>query len=167
MAKVYNKRSWQPRELRLVAEYLASRYTKENCYTRVRLGSTHPELELKALTEQERRMVGVWRRWADAVVITAKKVILIEAAIMPQPGDISLLKLYEYLFRFTPEFEDHKNKPLEKQLVYAIEDPLLLHLAAQEKIVVVKFRPDWIDDYLQVMYQREKRAPLTYPVPGK
>ena len=145
----------------MVSEYLAKHYPDYPTRTRVRVGSIHPELRPEQLTEPERRAVGVWRRWADAIVIMPDRLILIEAAIRPNPGDISQLELYEHLLPKTPELAEHKDKPIEKVLLFALEDPVIVSLARERGIQVVYFHPPWIDEYLKILYPRERRAPLT------
>jgi len=147
--------------MRMVSEYLAKHYPNYPTKTRVRVGSIHPDLKPGTLSEAEQRMVGVFRRWADAVVFMPNKLILIEAAIRPNPGKISQLELYEHLLPKTPELAEHKRKPIEKVLLFAIEDPVVVSLAREKGIKAVYFRPRWIDEYLEVLYPRERRAPLT------
>lgn len=155
------KRKWQPREMRLVSEFLAEHYSDYTTQTRVRLGSIHSELQPEKLSPAELRAVGVWRRWADAIVFMPDRLILIEAAIRPSPGDISQLELYEHLLPNTPELAEHKGKPIEKLLLYALEDPVIVAMAGDRGIRVVYFHPDWVDEYLAILYPRERRSPLT------
>lgn len=157
------KRQWQPREMRLVSEYLAKNYSSYSTQTRVRLGSIHPDLKPEQLSDAEKRMVGVYRRWADAIVFMPDRLVLIEAAIRPSPGDISQLELYEHLLPHTPELVEHKNKPIEKVLLWAIEDPPIAAMARDRGIKVVYFHPSWVDEYLRILYPSEQRATLTYP----
>lgn len=160
-------RKWEPRELRLVSEYITEYYPKYRSYTRVRLGAIHPGLEPEKYLPAERKMIGVWRRWADAIIIRHRDLILIEAAIRPEPGDISKLLLYERLIPYTPEFYDYKTWPVIKELVYAIEDPLIVSMCREVNIRPRKFKPKWVDEYLKTLFFRERRAPFTYPIPGK
>jgi hypothetical protein len=155
------KRQWQAREMRLVSEFLAKHYANYQTLTRVRLGQVHPELHPELLEGAELRALGVWRRWADAIVIMPDRIVLIEASIRPFPGDVSQLELYERLLPLTPELEQHKAKPIEKLLVFALEDPVVVSMARERGIKVVYFRPKWVDEYLQLLYPRERRAPLT------
>lgn len=157
------KRQWQPREMRMVSEFLAAHYAEYSFKTRVRLGSLHPKLHPEDLTEPEQRMLGVFRRWADAIVFMPDRLVLIEVAIRPSPGDISQLGLYERLVPHTPELAEYKQLPIEKLLVYAIEDPLVVSMARDQGIRTVYFRPGWVEDYLKILYPRERRSPLTYP----
>jgi len=156
-------RKWEPREMRLVSEYIVKKYPKDKSFTRVRLGATHPGLLPEGLSAEEKRMITVWKRWADAIVITQTKIILIEAAILPDLGDVSKLLVYEYLLKFTPEFEEYLDRPIEKQLVISVEDPVLTKIARGAGIKVVAFAPEWINDYVRSLAQRKQRGPLQYP----
>jgi hypothetical protein len=156
-------RKWEPREMRLVSEYIVKYYPDDPHWTRVRLGATHPDLLPEKLSDEEKRMLTVWKRWADAIVVTKKKLILIEGAILPDPGDVSKLLLYEYLLRVTPEFTDYMDRDIEKQLVISVEDPVLSKIARATGIKVITFAPDWISDYIRSLAQRKQRAALTYP----
>jgi len=144
----------------MVSEYLAKFYPNDETRTRVRVGSYPSALHPELLSGGEQRALGVWRRWADAIVIMPDRLILIEAAIRPSPGDISQLELYAYLLPKTPELAEHKDKPIEKVLLYALEDPVLVRMARERGIRIVYFHPSWIDEYLAILYPHERRAPL-------
>lgn len=154
-------RKWQPREMRMISEWLAQEYPDWPYQTQVRLGQIQPRLDGQFVSEEERRMLGVWRRWADAIVYMPDRLILIEAAIRPDPGDISKLELYERLIPNTPELQEHSGKVVEKVLLYCLPDELLNTLAREHGIRVVYFRPDWVEDYLKELFPRERRAPHT------
>jgi len=94
-------------------------------------------------------------------VIMPDRLILIEAKIRPNPGVISQLELYEHLLPFTPELAEHKRKPIEKVLLCAINDPVVTSMARNRGIKVVQFRPPWVDEYMKIIFPRERRAPLT------
>ena len=81
-----DKRDWQPREQRLVSEFVARFYPGYESSTHVHLGSTPPRLKGKFTTDAEARLVGVFRRWADALVFLPDRVVLIEGKILPPPG---------------------------------------------------------------------------------
>jgi hypothetical protein len=163
MAKIDKpSEKWQPREMRLVSEYVAKYYPNSISLTRVRLGPTHPALILEDISEEEKNMLTVWRRWADAIVITRNRLILIEGAILPDPGDVSKLILYEYLLKYTPELQQYLDRDVVKVLLLAIEDPVLEKIARAAGIQVVVFCPDWVRDYVRSLAERKQRAPLTY-----
>lgn len=149
-------RKWQPRELRMLSEWLAETYHDYEYRTRVRLGRIEPRVTSPGLTEQERRMIGVHRRWADAVVLLPDRVVLVEAKIRPQPGVISQLELYARLLPHTPELGRHAAFPVEMVLLYAIEDELINVMAREKGIRCVAYQPSWLDEYLEELYPRER-----------
>jgi hypothetical protein len=154
-------RKWEPREMKMVSEYLAKKYQKYQSATRVRLGMLHPELGVNLSEAEKKSLMGSFRRWADAIVITPTTLILIEASILPDPGKISQLQLYERLLKLTPEYSEYMNRDIRKELVVAIEDPVLIQLAREQNIRVVVFTPDWISDYISTLAGRERQAPKT------
>ena len=158
MTRVSNpkKRDWQPREQRLVAEYIARFYPEHESRTHVHLGKVQPRLRGKYLDENAERMIGLFRRWADAVVLLPDRIVLIEAKILPQPGVLSQLELYARLLPKTPELADHKHKPIERVLVCAINDPEITAMAREQGVKVVTFKPAWLNGYLKILYPRER-----------
>ena len=150
-------------QIRLADEYIDRRYGNYPHQVRVRLGQTEMELDRPDLSPEDRRLLVVWRRWADAVVIKPDKAVIIEAAIIPVPGDIMELKLYERLFHETPELQLYSGLPVVLDLVYAIPDPVVLELAEQAGIRTIWFKPSWMDDYLSTVALRKRRAPRTSP----
>lgn len=154
------KRDWQPRERRLVSEFCREFYPDDEIRFHVRLGSIPRRFKGKYLSEAEERLIGVWRRWADAVVFRPDRLVLIEAKIVPKPGVISQMEVYEELIPKTPEFAEHVHKPIEKLLLCAVEDPVVTRKARERDIRVVIFHPLWVDDYLEILFPRERRGPL-------
>lgn len=152
-------RKWQPRELRLLSEYLAERYPNERAMTRVRLGSLQPRGDHGRFAADEEAALGVWRRWADAIVIAKAELILIEAAIRPDTGEPSKLEIYRDLIPLTPELEPYRALPVQMELVYAVEDPVVTEYAERRGIRCVQFAPPWLLEYFQEMLPRERRAP--------
>jgi len=153
--------TWTPAEGRLVGEYLAVRFPDARTAQRVRVGSYVHHLDAAQLDPGEARMLGVWRRWVDAVVFLPEYTLLIEAAILPDPGDVAQLDLYRELWPMTPEHADRRDLPVRGQLVYAVDDPPIRVLASRWGFTVDVFRPPWIDDYLGRMFPRKRRPPET------
>jgi hypothetical protein len=154
------KREWQPREMKLVQEYIIAYHPKARRITRVRLGQMSPQLIMPGMTPEERNQLTVWRRWADAIAIYPDHVVIVEGAIRSDPGDVSKLKLYARLFPVTPEFAEDAKKRLELELVSAIPDPVTAQMAGEDGIKYVTFSPPWVDEYIKILYPRERRAPL-------
>ncbi len=150
-------------ETRLVSEYLVTFYPDARTMQRVRLGGTPAELEIAGMSDAERRLVGVWRRWADALVFTPDHVVLIEASVFPDVGHVAQLELYMELFPRTPEFFEHRDRPLRGELVYGVDDPVIRDMAARRGLTVVLYRPPWVEDYLQTVFARRSRATLPSP----
>jgi hypothetical protein len=147
--------------MQMVTEYLTKAYPRDFWATRVRLGTPHPELLTPGLTEAEQRAVGAWRRWADAVIVQKDRVTILEAAIRPDPGDVSKLELYKRLLPVTPEYRAHREKPVELILLYAIEDPATILMARENGIRCIEYKPSWLSAYLSILQKRETRGHLT------
>ena len=147
--------------MRMLGEWLEKTYPDKNYYTRVRLGRPPAVAFGEPLPPEELAMLGVWRRWADAVVVLPDRLVLVEAAIRPDPGDISKLQLYASLLPHTPEFRQEKDKPIELVLLYSLVDPILVKLAREQGIKVVYYQPSWLQAYLDILYPRERRAPIS------
>lgn len=155
------KRKRRQPQKRLLAEYLDSHYAKYPHRQHVRLGQIPPELILPDMSPAEIPLAGQWRKWADGVVIKPKKVIIIEAAIVPKASDISELKMYKSLFKQTPEFRQYRDLPVRMELVYVVNDPIILDIARRQKVRAVHFEPSWMDDHLQTLKPRKRRPPLS------
>ena len=153
-----DKRRWQPREMQMLSEWLAKTQSGKRWMTRVRLGSPRSEVPLPTMSIEERSMIGVWRRWADAIILEDNKVTIVESAIRPQPGKISQLELYKMLFPLTPELEPWNKLEIDMILLYAIEDPATIALARQKGIRCIEYKPLWLDSYLQILMPRERRG---------
>jgi len=152
------KRSWQPREMQMLSEWLRKVFPKSVKMTRVRLGSPKPAEPKAYMSPEELAMIGAWRRWADALIIEEDRVILVEAAIRPEPGDISKLELYRMLLPATPELAEHKAKKIDLVLLYAIEDAATILLARQHGIACIEYKPEWLPSYMELLMPRERRG---------
>lgn len=53
------------------------------------------------------------------------------------------------------------------ELVYSVEDPIVVHIARSVNIRPVLYAPDWIYDYIKTLARRKQRPTLTAPFPGK
>lgn len=155
------KRDWTPREMRLVTEFCQDRWPAGGWATRVRLGSTEAALGLAGLPENYQRMVqGAFRRYADAVVFGRESLIIVEGKIVLQPVALAQLELYARLVPSTPEFFDWRRKAVELWLVYAVGDPLVEAMAREKGMRTVEFKPAWVDEYLALLDERHRGAPL-------
>lgn len=155
------RRSWSPVESKLVAEFAAVRYPDKRTIQRVRVGQIPSEIDVEGLDPAEIRMLGVWRRWVDLVIVDPPFLRVIEAAMLPDPGDISQLDLYMQLIPATPELQEFIDLEPRGMLVYAIDDPVIRRLAADRGYTVEIYQPAWLSQYLERVFPRERRAPLS------
>ena len=75
-SKKPNKRDWQPREQRLCSEFIARFYADYESRTHVHLGAPPPRFAGRYTTDAQARLLGVFRRWADAVVLMPDRISL-------------------------------------------------------------------------------------------
>ena len=155
------RRSYIQREGRLVAEWVTAHFPAAHVAYRVRLGAIDATLSDSQLTERELRAIGIVRRYVDALVITARDVHLVEGKILEPTRAIVQLDLYERLFPLTPGYEAQRTRPIVKDLVWVIPDPVVEQLARERGILVHLFHPDWIDSYLSEVRPNERTA--THP----
>jgi len=147
--------------MQMLTEWLTKTQKGKRWLTRVRLGSPKPEIPRPEMSEEERAMIGSWRRWADAIILEKDKVTIIEAAIRPDPGKISQLELYRKLFPHTPEYQAWSGVPIDLILLYAIEDPATNLLAREKGILAIEYKPTWLPAYLNLLMPRERRGVRT------
>jgi hypothetical protein len=146
-------------EAGLVSAYLQQYYPDDLTMTHVRLGAIQSELPPGTLTDSELALAGQFRRWADALVVRQYELVLIEGAIRPALGDISILMGYALLLKVTPELVRYRDLPLRIELVAAIEDPVVSMMAYQQGINFVLFTTPEVDDYISRQLPRFRRAP--------
>lgn len=145
----------------MVSEWVTKTFPHSRFQTQVRLGKIQPRLPNGTYTPDEAKMLGLWRRRIDCLVFLEDRVLLVEAVLRALPGKLMVLKLYEKLVRQTPELAEYRHLPVQKVLLYAIEDPVLLNIAKEEHILAIRYVPKWFDEYLDALKPREKRAPLS------
>lgn len=156
--KGYKSGKWKRHfEMRYVSEYVMKFY-KDAPFVKLqcRLGSyVIPPVE--GYTEEELLAMSPFRRWADAVVIYPKKrIIIIEAKILPARYTDGLAKLEVYLRLApnTPEFKLYMPAKIEGELVTPIEDPVIAKLAREKGIRYVVWKPLWLEYYFKELPKR-------------
>lgn len=145
----------------MVGEWVSKTFPHARYQTQVRLGRIQPRNAGGQFTAEEKRMLGLWRRRIDCIVFLPDRLLLVEAVLRAQPGKITVLKLYERLVKQTPELSEFYHLPVQKILLYAIEDPVLLGIARDEGILPIRFVPRWYDEWLETLRPRERRASLS------
>lgn len=145
-------------ETRFLSEYLAARWSGARILLQPRVGLINPEGESKNLSWAELRMLGVWRRYPDAVCITPRRVTIIEATLKPDPSKISLIQLYRELWLTTEDYVEFRSLPVDLLLVWTLPDTATEALAHRSGVAVEVWRPAWVDDWLQSLTPRARRA---------
>lgn len=158
MAKRKKRREW---ELEMIGEWVSRTFPDVRWQTNVRLGRIQPRGDRTGITPEEKNMLGLWRRRIDAVVFLHDRLLLVEAIMRAQPGKISVLKLYEKLVRQTPELAEYHDLPVQKVLLYCIEDPVLNIVAREEGILPVRYVPTFFDEWFSLRFPRHQRASLS------
>jgi len=156
MAERQKRREW---EAMMIGEWLAITFPDAPWESNVRLGTATPRLPDGHYTEEDLRYLGVWRRRIDAVVYLEDRLLLVEAAMRADPGKLAKLKLYERLIPQTPELAEWRRYPIQKVLLYTIEDPVLVTLAREEGILPIQFVPSFFDEWFASLRPRDKRVP--------
>jgi len=150
-------RKWTPREHRLVAEWIAETYPTAKWKMRVRLGPTEALPARYIPRSLVERILRPFAHWADAVILLPDKVIIVEAKIVLSPRAIGELELYEWLFKQTPEYRPYWDWPIEKVLLYALEDERVIEYAKERGIKCIKYCPPWAKRYLLSLATRMVR----------
>ena len=144
---------------RMLMEFLLKRYPPGSWTTNVRLGMPHPEISRTALTEAEMRMRMITLPQADAVVVMANEVHIIECLVRPEWWKILMLKVYAKLFPMTEEYRPYWDFPVKCILLTAISNPFMEWVAREEGVSVINYRPIWIEPYFGSLRPRQLTAP--------
>jgi len=161
-------------ERRLVAEWAAGRYPDVPKWFNQRLGAGALSAEDMGISPEEwRASVGMRRRYADLLVLTAAGLLLVEGKIVAEPGVLAQLSLYGELIGHTPELASVRHQPITLVLLCAREDPAVTIMARRAGVRVEIYSPLWVSDYLALRFARDRdglaldRALSPTPLPGK
>jgi len=156
---VRDYRHWEDE---MLGEYLGKYHPECRVVMRVRLGPLTAPTSDPTLTPEEQRFVGTpFRRWADAMCVEGRQLNVIEAALIPQPGDISLLETYLHMVDVTPELQDVKHFARQGILVWAVDDPYSRMIAVRHGLQVVIYKPSNFGEWIAAVRARERRTPRT------
>lgn len=148
-------------ETRLLMDYLAATYPGVPWMTNIRVGPLDPHIPRAGLSDAAIKLMGNFRRYADAVVITEGRVVVVETTIQKAVQKVGQLLEYLDLVPLTPELAEHSGKPLSGVLVSAIPDPRAQALCGKVGLHFVVFEPSWLAQFLAVYRGGFRRAPLS------
>lgn len=152
-------RKWTPWEQRFVGEWVSRTFGDVEYRTNVRVGRVQPRAADGTYTAEEERLLGVWRRFVDAIVILPDRLLLVEAGMREDPGKLSQLKLYERLLPQTPELQEHLHLRVQKIILYCIQDTAVDALAIEEDVTPILYVPTFFDEWFSKLAPRKQRAP--------
>jgi hypothetical protein len=159
-----SSRTYTPAERRLLGEWLAQYHAEDVVVTHAYLGPLNSPLLNTSLTPQEINMLGLRRRWADAVILYDDHVEIVEAKVVSDPFVIAQIELYLSLFNQTIEFKNYWGKPLTGIIVAAVLDPSISALIRSKGLKEITYKPAWVDEYLSGKAQRKQKS-LGVPIP--
>lgn len=128
----------QQKESILVTQYLKKFHRTKPQWKRVRLG--------QVADHKEAKFYKVIMRWADAIVLSDGKVLIIEGKLRPTPGAIGQLEVYKDLFKVTPEFSAYWAWPIEMILLAPVLDLNLVEICSKKGIIYDHFVPEGWED---------------------
>jgi len=150
------RREW---EAEYVSEYTRIAFPGMPVRYHVRLGTWPTPLSEPDMPEEERAMLRVRMRWADALVISKGVLTVIEGKLRPSEylKGMGELELYMHLVPNTPELDAFKGARLAGRLVIPIPDPTVEMLARRRNLDVAVFKPSFWAEYSQILSGRERR----------
>jgi hypothetical protein len=157
-AKSARNRRYTPAETRLLAEWIAERRPNVEVRTHVFVGPIGADYGKMEYDPTTYAMLGVRRRWADAIVLYPDRTEIVEAKIVPDVTVIAQLSLYMQIFPATDEYRDRRALPVTGRIVSAVSDPALVRLIQQAGLTAEVYHPAWTDDYLATMNARHAQV---------
>ena len=146
-------------EMRMLGEYIAREYPQATVFLRLRLGVIQPVGNHGDLDPAELRFLSALARYADAVVILPQEIVIVEAKMRSEPGAIAQLGLYARLAPMTPDLQPYLNRPIVKELVCSVPDPVVDLLARESEVRVKVYAPSWLPAWSAKRNRNKIRAP--------
>jgi len=148
---------YTPWEIMMISEWVSKTFPDARYSTNFRLGPIQPRAADGTYNVDELKLLGVWRRRIDALVYLEDRLLLVEAVLRADPGKLAVLELYEKLVPQTPELADFSQLPVQKVLLFCIEDPIITILAKDKGILAIQYVPSFFDTWFKLLRERSKR----------
>jgi len=131
-------------EREYVVDYVVNHFPQRvRAYFNLRLGPA-PEWVRKAYPNVKPGYFKVWKRYADAVVVTQTAIYLVEAKVHNVKVGPGYLLEYRNLLPQTPELKPYLGRPIHLRLVIPIPDPWVMQTCDQLGIEVDVYQPEWL-----------------------
>lgn len=155
------KRRYRLGETMYVQEVLTRFYPGAIQISPVRLGTLPEPAVAERWLPEERTLLTVRMRWADAIAIEDGTLHLIEAKLLPgeYPEGLTKLELYRLLIPHTAQLAEYRWNTLVPELWTPLQDPLIARLAHEKGMINPIFEPPWFRDYLETVAARARRPP--------
>lgn len=150
------RREW---EAEYVSEYCSREFKGYTVVFHCRLGTWPAPLTAPELSEEEKAMLRVRMRWADAVVIHPDRLMVIEGKLRASEflKGIGELLVYTQLVRHTPKFAKFTHRAVVGILLIPIKDPVVELTARQQGFEVAIYKPTFWDTFLKKIQPRQSR----------
>jgi len=157
------RRTARQTELQYVSDFVQNFYPGRRAWTNLRIGAPHPSLVTPDMSPEEIRLIVGWKRRCDAVVLLDDRLVLIEGMIHADPYHVARLEHYATLLPHTPELAEYKNLPVDKVLVFPIEDPVITLMCRKFGVRAALYQPTWLEETLSTFPWRLQRGSRTWP----
>jgi hypothetical protein len=152
------KRPWVGAESELLADWLSKYHPAATVHMQVRIGPITPPGEPASQDPAYLRLLSSYQRKVDSVVVYPDRVILVEAAVLPDPGKLGQLEYYLELWPLTPDPPAPLNLPVSGLLLVGQEDAPLRSLAVRKGLAWQVYTPNWLSAYLVSRIPRRNRV---------
>ncbi len=148
-------------ETRLLMDYLQASYPGRRWHTNIRVGPIEPHVPRDGLSDEERALMGTFRRYADAVIPLDGQLVVVETTMIRAVVKIGPLLEYLKLAPQTDEYPAWRSLRVRGELVSPIPDPRAEALCGEVGLRFVVFRVPWLDRYFEAYGRRFRTASLS------
>jgi len=142
-------------------DYLKATYWGDQVFTNIRVGPLEPHVPRDGLSDAQKRLMGSFRRYADAVVVLPGELVVVETTMLKAVMKIGPLLEYLKLVPETPELAQFLSRPVRGELVSPIPDPRTADLCRESGLRFVVFEVDWLDFFIAEKGARFRQASLS------
>src|SRR6266508_869719 len=144
-------------ESRLLMAYLAERYEGRQWFVHPRMGADPDMTGIDPADEGRRRFQRNFNRWADAVVVDERELIVIEARMWDPSRAVGKLLEYMLLVPATPDLQPFLPRRLVGEVLTLQHDALGQLVIERAGLRYVHFDRPWAEDYYAI-YPRNRRV---------
>jgi hypothetical protein len=137
-----------PASTRMLHEWATLTHGNDQIFYELKLGPTVQHVIGKLDDPKLVNMLRVTNWYADATIVTPDEILIVEAAVAPNPGKISQLEHYRDLVLETPLLKDYPNRSIAMVLLFGFGDSAIVPRAQLRGIRVEIYTPSWLHEYL-------------------